>query len=207
MRSKLGTANVFATLILFFAICDHTAAQTSDDGIGSIYSLPAGTRVRLRMEGTIGSAFSSVNDTFLARVALPVVIREVTLLPVGTLVEGRVTGVSPAAIGNRPGHIDVHIETLRLSGGIARAIDAVPIAPLGAKQPNSFWPIFGGSVIGAAIGLAAASGRGALIGAGLGGAAGAGASYSRKGRDVRLKEDDVFEIELKKEVVLPVLDY
>jgi len=51
------------------------------------------------------------------------------------------------------------------------------------------------------------SAPGALIGAGLGSGIGAGTVYSLKGRDIRLKEDDVFEIVLKKDVVLPVLDY
>jgi hypothetical protein len=67
--------------------------------------------------------------------------------------------------------------------------------------------LVGGSIIGAAVGFAIGSAPGAAIGAGLGAGVGAGAGYSRKGGDLRLKEDDVFEIELKKEVVLPVLDY
>jgi hypothetical protein len=46
-----------------------------------------------------------------------------------------------------------------------------------------------------------------VIGAGIGFGIGAGARYSKKGGNVGLKDDDIFEIELKKEVVLPVLDY
>jgi hypothetical protein len=203
MSKLLGTAKVFAVLILFFVIFDNASAQTAD----SIYRLPAGTRIKLRMDGDIGSKFSSVNDTFLARVALPVVIRGVTVLPVGTVIEGRVIAASPAGLGSRNGRIDVRMETLKFSEVVDRSIDGVPVKPFKAKRNGTLLPAVGGSIIGAAVGFAIGSVPGAAIGAGIGGGIGAGAGYSRKGSDVRLKEDDVFEIELKKEVVLPVLDY
>jgi hypothetical protein len=203
MSKLLGAAKVFAILILFFVIFDNASAQTPD----SIYRLPAGTRIKLRMDGDIGSKFSSVNDTFLARVALPVVIRGVTVLPVGTVIEGRVIAASPAGFGSRNGRIDVRMETLRFSEIVDRSIDGVPVKGFGAKRNGKLLPAVGGSIIGAAVGFAIGSVPGAAIGAGIGGGIGAGAGYSRKGSDIRLKEDDVFEIELKKEVVLPVLDY
>jgi len=159
------------------------------------------------MEGEIGSKFSSVDDTFLARVAKPVIIRDVTVLPVGTLVEGRIVSASPAGLGSRDGRIDLRMETLMFSSEVKRSIEGVPVDPLKAKRPNRLLPIVGGTLIGAAVGLATGSIPGVLVGAGIGGGVGAGASYSKKGSEVRIKEDDLFEIVLKKEVVLPVLDY
>jgi hypothetical protein len=199
----LRSARVFALLILFFAISDKAHAQSGD----SIYRIPAGTRMRLRMDGAIGSKFSSVNDTFLTRVAVPVLVRGVSVLPVGTLVEGRVIGVEPAGIGSRNGKIDVRMETLKLSGDVSRSIDGVLVRPFRARQNGHLIPVIGGSVIGAAVGFAIGSVPGAAIGAGIGSGIGAGASYSRRGRDISLKEDDVFEIELKRDIVLPVTDY
>jgi len=159
------------------------------------------------MEGEIGSKFSSIDDTFLARVAKPVVIRDVTVLPVGVLVEGRVISASPAGLGSRNGRIDIRMETLMFSSEVKRSINGAPVDPLKAKRPNRFLPIIGGSLLGAAIGLATGSVPGVLVGAGIGGGIGAGASYGKKGSEVSIKEDDLFEIQLKKEVVLPVLDY
>jgi len=206
MSKPLGTAKVFASLILIFGICFSINAQGSSQP-SSIYRLPAGTRIRLRMQGDIGSKFSSANDTFLTRVAVPVEVRGITMLPVGTLVEGRVLTVTPAGFGSRDGSFDIRMETLRFSDELDRSIDGVPVGKFQGKRPDRLVPVFGGAVIGAVVGLAVGRGPGALIGAGLGTGIGAGAAYSRKGRDVRLKEDDVFEIVLKKEVVLPVLDY
>lgn len=202
MSFKFGTAKVFALLILLFVIAYPSPAQTD-----SIYRLPAGTRMRLRMEGEISSKFSSPNDTFIARIAVPVVIREITVLPVGTVVEGRIVNAFPAGIGGRNGRIELRMETLRFADDVSRQIDGVPLGSLRAKRPNSLWMMIGGSAIGAAVGYAAGSVQGALIGTGLGAGAGAGATFLQKGNDFHLKEDDVFEIELKKEVVLPVRDY
>jgi hypothetical protein len=203
MSKPLGTANVFAYLILIFGIGISVQAQQTP----SIYRIPAGTRIRLRMQGDIGSKFSSVNDTFLTCIALPVEIRGVTMLPIGTLVEGRVLKVTPAGLGRRDGSFDIRMETLRFSDEVDRSIEGVPVGKFQGKRPDRLVPVFGGAAIGAAVGLIVGRGAGTLIGAGLGSAIGAGAAYSRKGKDVRLKEDDVFEIVLKKEVVLPVLDY
>jgi hypothetical protein len=210
MRSKLGTAKVFALLILFFVIGHPIRAQMPRESASqtdSIYRIPIGTHIRLRMEGEISSKFSTVNDTFLARVALPVVIRDVTVLPAGTLVEGRIVEASPAGIGSRNGRIDVRMETLKFSDEVNRSIDGVPIEPFKPKRSNRWFPVVGGSILGAAVGFAVGSAPGAVIGAGIGGGIGAGAGYSRKGSNVGLKDDQVFEIVLKKEVVLPVLDY
>ena len=84
MSFKFGAAKVFAFFILFFVIYIPLSAQ-SPPAADSIYRLPAGTHIRLRMQGDIGSKFSSVDDTFLTRVALPVVVRDVTVLPMGVV--------------------------------------------------------------------------------------------------------------------------
>jgi len=46
-----------------------------------------------------------------------------------------------------------------------------------------------------------------LIGAGIGGGVGTAVALLRKGKDVRIRKGEEFEIELRKEVMLPVLDY
>ena len=206
MSSKFGTAKVFALLILFFVI-SHPSRGQSRAETDSIYRVPAGTHIRLRMEGQIGSKFSTVNDTFLARIAAPVVIRDVTVLPAGTLVEGRILAASPAGIGSRNGHIDFRMETLKFSDVVNRSIDGEPVEPFKPKRSRKWLPLIGGSALGAAVGFAVGSAPGAVIGAGIGGGIGAGAGFSRKGGNVGLKDDDIFEIVLKKEVLLPVLDY
>jgi hypothetical protein len=69
------------------------------------------------------------------------------------------------------------------------------------------WSIIGGTVIGAVFGAVTKSTNGALIGAGVGAGAGTAVAMLRKGKDVRIRKGEEFEIVLNKEVVLPVLDY
>jgi hypothetical protein len=202
MSLRFGTAKVFAFFISIFVIVIPIAAQSD-----SIYRLPAGTRISLRMDGEIGSRFSSPNDTFLTRIAFPVVVRDVIMIPAGTVVEGRILNASKAAFGGKNGRLEFRMETLKFSDDLKRPIDGELLAPLKAKKPKRFWSIFGGTVIGGIVGAGMGSGPGAAIGAGIGTGAGAGFTFFRKGSEIRLKEDDIFEIELKKEVVLPVRDY
>jgi len=206
MSFKFGAAKVFAFFILFFVIYIPLSAQ-SPPAADSIYRLPAGTHIRLRMQGDIGSKFSSVDDTFLTRVALPVVVRDVTVLPMGVVIEGRIIKAIPASSGMHSGEIDVRMETMRFSDSLFRQIDAEPTGAFKAKRRGKLLPLVCSSLVGAAVGFAVGSAPGALVGAGIGSGIGAGTVYSLKGRDIRLKEDDVFEIVLKKDVVLPVLDY
>jgi hypothetical protein len=173
MRIVLGTAKVFALLILFFVIVGSLNAQTD-----SIYRLPAGTRFHLRMDSEISSKFSSPDDTFIARLASPLIVRNVIMIPAGTIVEGRILRSSRAAFGGKDGRIEFRMETLKFSEEMTRAIYGLPLEPIVEKRSKTFWHW-----------------------------AGAGVSFLKRGREARLKEDDVFDVELKKEVVLPVKDY
>ena len=192
-----------ALLLLIFANSVLLYAQPD-----SIYRLPAGTRITLKLDAEINSKISSVNDTFLATIAKPVKVREAVVLPIGTVVEGRVRAVKTAAGGSQSGSLDVVFETIKFPIETSR-IEGTMIKPLSAKTSNAFtfFTVLGGAAIGAAIGAATRTAAGALIGGAAGAGAGAAVAFARKGKDVRLRKDQEFEIELKKEVMLPVLDY
>jgi hypothetical protein len=67
--------------------------------------------------------------------------------------------------------------------------------------------VVGGTALGALFGAVTKTPNGALIGAGIGAGAGTTVALLKKGKDVRVKRSQEFEIELKKEVMLPVQDY
>ncbi len=203
--------NVFAAvtrtaglLLLIFANFAVLSAQGD-----SIYRLPAGTRITVKLDAELSSKVSSVNDTFKAFVAKPVSIRDTIVMPVGTEIEGRVAGVSRAKSGGKSGKLDVVFEWLTAIRESRIKIDGVLIENIRAESTQTFnaLSIIGGTVAGAGIGAASRSGTGALIGAGLGAGIGTGIALFRKGKEVRIAKGQEFEIELKKEVVLPVLDY
>ena len=203
MNLRRHTTKVFAFLFLFFASFTQLNAQDS------IYELAAGTKIRVSMDNEISSEVATVNDTFTTVVAEPVKVRETIVLPVGTIIEGRITGVERASVGGKSGKLSVRFETIRFENGEKREIEGVLANQLKAASTarTGVIAVIGGTVIGAVIGSATKSGSGALIGAGIGAGAGTGVALARKGKNVRIKNDEKFEIELTKQVTLPVLDY
>lgn len=203
MNFWLKKTKIFATLILIFAGFNLIKAQDS------IYKLQAGTKIRLKMETEINSKVSGVNDTFLTKVSEPVKVRDSVVLPAGTVIEGRVVKVEKASTGGQGGKMELVFETIRFPEGGKREIEGVLVKQLKAESTQSFslLSVIGGTAIGAIIGAASKTDNGALIGAGIGAGAGTGVAFARKGKDVRIKTDEEFEIELKKEVVLPVRDF
>lgn len=191
-------------LLLIFASSLVAIGQIED----TIYKLPVGTRINLKLDHEVNSEVSSVNDTFLAVVSKPVRVREAIVLPVGTVIEGRVASVERAASGGQAGSIEVVFETLKLSGEMRR-IEGFMVTPRAesSSRTRTWLSLVGGIAAGTAIGAASGGSRGALIGAAVGAGAGTSLALLNKGREIRLKKDQEFEIELKKEVLLPVLDY
>lgn len=203
MNFWLKKTEVFALTLLLFVSFSAIKAQNS------IYQLPSGTKIRLRMETEINSKVSGVNDTFITRIAQPVVVRDAMVLPAGTIIEGRVTKVERAVVGGQSGKLEIKFENLRFTDGVKRNIEGKLINPLKAESTRkaSILTLIGGTTVGALFGAVSGKENGALIGAGVGAGIGAGAVFLRKGKDVRIKSDEEFEIELEKEVTVPVLDY
>ncbi|HET9409656.1 MAG TPA: hypothetical protein VFO39_20615 [Candidatus Sulfotelmatobacter sp.] len=85
------------TLILCILLLAGTlAAQTSEP-------VPAGTALMVRLQTTLATFSNKAGDQFRGSLAQPVVVNGKTLLPAGTIVEGRVTKVTePRRISGKP---------------------------------------------------------------------------------------------------------
>lgn len=204
MNFKTAFVRPAVVSLLIFANSFILAAQPD-----SIYRIPAGTRMRLKMDVELSSKVASKNDTFTATIAKPVTVRDTVVLPVGTVIQGRVTGAAPAASGGQNGKLDVIFESLRIVNNPPRTIEAELVGNIAAKQSNTttVLSIVGGTVVGAVFGFVSKADKGAAIGAGIGAGVGTGIALLHKGKDVKIADGEEFEIELKKELALPVLDY
>lgn len=201
------TTKVFAYFSLLFAgfIVSAGAQQTN-----SAYDIEAGTKIVARMDNEINSKVSSVNDTFTATLVEPLVVREVVALPIGTVVEGKITNIRRASIGGKNGKITVSFQTLRLPDGTKRGIEGVLVKDLeaaGSRTKFDALTIVGATAAGGIVGALSKSSNGALIGSLLGAGAGTSIAFLQKGKDVRLRADEKFEIKLTKAVSLPAQDY
>lgn len=200
---RLAT-NISTVCFLLFVI-SNTAVKAQNS-----YELPAGTKFRVRMDNEINSKVSSKDDTFTATVFEPVKISETVILPVGTILEGRITEVRRASAGNKNGEMQIRFETMRFTSGEEREIEGVLVNPLKAESSSptaAVLTVVGGTALGALLGAASKADNGALIGAGIGAGAGGTVAYLKKGKDVKIKADEKFEIEITKNVILPVRDF
>ena len=83
-------------LLLALLSVANLAAQTSSP-------VPAGTALMVRLDTTLATFSNHVGDPFQAKVTQAIVVNGATLIPVGTIVEGRVTKVSePRRISGKP---------------------------------------------------------------------------------------------------------
>ncbi|MFZ0143599.1 MAG: hypothetical protein WAL08_04540, partial [Candidatus Sulfotelmatobacter sp.] len=65
--------------------------------------VPAGTALMVRLETTLATFSNKAGDPFQARLTQAVVLNGKTLIPAGTMVEGRVTKVAePRRIAGKP---------------------------------------------------------------------------------------------------------
>ena len=203
MNFKTAFTRSAAVSVLIFANLGILNGQSEP-----IQRLTAGTRLRLKMDVELSSKVASVNDTFTCVLAQPLIVRDIVVLPTGAVVTGRVRGVTPAGSG-RDGKLDVIFESLRIPMLPARGIEAELVDKVEVKS-SSFMKglsIVGGTVAGAIFGASVKGTSGAAIGAGAGAVVGTSVALFRKGKNARIREDQEFEIVLKRDVTLPVLDY
>jgi len=204
MKHFILITKVFAVLTLFFLNSSEIFAQ-----VDSIYRVPSGTKIRVRMDTELSSKVASVNDTFVVRIAEAVSNRGVIVLPTGTEIEGRVVAASPASMGGSNGKLDLRFDTIRLEAQATRSIDGVLTTALNAKSQRglTFLSIAGLTAAGAVFGAVSKVKNGTVIGAAAGAGSGTAIVLLRKGSNVRIKANEVFEIELRKDLTLPVRDF
>ncbi len=104
-----------------------TQANTPAPEVLPTGSVPAGTALMVRLETTLATFSNRPGDPFRGSITQPVVVNGRTLIPAGTVVEGRVTKVSePRRISGKP-TIGILPEAVIFPGGERYYLDATLI--------------------------------------------------------------------------------
>jgi hypothetical protein len=168
------------------------SAPSSNTAVASIeadereVTIPAGTRLSLRLNSTVSSRTSNVEDGVQATLRTPVVVDGVTVAPAGTAVSGYVTEARRSGRVKGRARVGVRFNSIRVDGtryamrtsGFARE------AP-GTKKEDAT-KIGIGAGAGAVAGAIAGGGKGAAIGSAVGGGAGTGVVLATRGREVSI---------------------
>jgi hypothetical protein len=149
------------------------------------FTVPEGTVLALRLDSSLGSNTSHVNDAVEAFLAEAIVIDGVTVLPEDSVVRGVVTTADPSgkvrgratlAVRFRSVSVDGHDDPYALSAGFTQTAASTRSAD--AKTIGI--PAAGGAVLGAILG----GKKGAGVGATIGGGAGTAVVLATAGEDI-----------------------
>lgn len=149
------------------------------------YTIPAETRLAIRMETSLGSDTSRVGDAVEATLTSPITVDDVEIWPSGSVLKGLVTTAEPA--GNVKGRASLGAtfrsvvvpngETFAITAGMSHTAAATK----GSDAKKIGIPAAGGAILGAILG----GKKGAVIGTTIGGGAGAIVVLSTSGPEVR----------------------
>jgi hypothetical protein len=183
-----------------------------------LFAVPAGTRLRARIDTTLNSKTSRVGNTFTATVTEPVYSSTgVLVIPQGSVLTGRVDSVTPAAKGGRPGSIDVSFRRLKTPNGTSRIINGM-MTDLNAEDATTNNEgtatgnrmkhrkaifIGGGAGGGAILGAAIGGGKGFLVGGLLGAGAGYLGNKLTKAAEAEVRSGTEFGVYLNQGISLP----
>ncbi len=169
----------------------ENAAQPASALAGAAWrevTIPAGTRLPIRLEQSLASDTSRVEEPVRATLVSGVVVGGVTVLPAGTAVRGVVTEAIRSGRVKGRAEVGVRFDTLTLEGDS----EAYPIRtglvtrrapPTKGKDAAKIGvPAIGGAILGGIFG----GRKGALVGGAVGGGAGTAFVLSTRGAEVRL---------------------
>ena len=180
------------------------------------WNIPPDTVISVQINGTLTSRTARVGDKFTAAVTVPVYVNGKTVIPAGSVIEGRVTQVTPAKRMNRSGTIGVDFDDIVFPNGAAvqlvgnltsddpevrrRIDDESRVSGQGNKRPSVF--IGGGGAIGAVLGGIAGGGKGAVLGGVVGAGAGVASVLLSKGEEAEVPSGTTFGVQLKQGLVI-----
>ena len=184
----------------------------------ALYSVPAGTTLRVRLNQTVSSKTSKIGDRVTATTVDPIYSSNgVLVIPQGSTVSGRIDAVTPAAKGGKPGSIDMRFTQIATPNSTKRVINGM-LTDLVADKTRSDTEgttaakpmrhrklifIGGGTAGGAVLGGAIGGGKGALIGALLGAGGGYLGQKLTKGPEAEVPVGTEFGVYLSQGISLP----
>lgn len=167
--------------------------------------VPAGTLLHVRLDTTVASDTSHVEQPVQATVTEPVVIDGYEAVPAGSALKGIVTDARPSGKVKGRAEVAFRFNTLAVGSNQEHSVRTQLIAreAEGTKKKDALKigaPAAGGAILGGILG----GKKGALIGGAIGGGAGTAVVMSTPGEEVRLPAGTAVTVKLVEPITVRV---
>jgi hypothetical protein len=181
----------------------NQSSNTQPSNNAQRVTVPAGTRIMVRMIDSVDSSKNKTGDRFRASLETNLEANGVVVAPRGSEVYGRLADAKGA--GNLTGHSDLKLELteIRVNNEMLAVVTGEYELAGKNRGGNTAKKAVGGAAVGAVIGALAGGGKGAAIGAGVGAGAGTTINIVTKGEQVRVPSETLLEFRLDAPLTAP----
>ena len=164
---------------------------------GAGATVPAGTRLVVRMIDSVDSQTNHVGDRFRASLESDLVVNNVVVAPKGTDVYGRLAEAQQAGRIAGKAELKLELTDILIQNRMQPILTGEYELAGEARGGSTARRAAGGAAVGAVIGALAGGGKGAAIGAGVGAGAGTAVNIATRGEQVRVPSETLLEFRLE----------
>jgi len=181
-----------------------TAATKSAAQSKKKITVPAGTRILIRMIDSIDSSKQKTGYRFTASLETNLQAEDEVVAPRGSVVYGRLAQASSAGKMSGSSQLTLELTDIVINGTAYPLLTSTYEIKGKGEGKKTAGKIIGGAGLGALIGGIAGGGTGALIGVAAGAAGGTALAASKKGEQLQIPSESLLEFRLEQPVKLPV---
>jgi hypothetical protein len=167
-------------------------------------TVPAGTRVLVRMIDSVDSSTQTTGYRFTASLETNLQAGNVLVAPRGTIVYGRLASASSAGRMSGSSELGLELTDILMNGTAYPLLTTMYQINGSGEGSKTAKKVVGGAGLGALIGGIAGGGKGAGIGALAGAGAGTAVAASKKGQQLSIPSESLLEFRLAQPAALPV---
>jgi len=160
-------------------------------------TIPAGTRILVRMIDTVDSQKNRVGDKFRASLEENLTVGDTIVAPKGADVYGRLAEAKEAGHISGKSELKLELTDILINQELHPIITGDYDVAGKSRGADTAKKVGGGAALGAIIGAIAGGGKGAAIGAGVGAGAGTAVQVFTHGQQVRVPSETLLEFRIE----------
>lgn len=201
---KSLAARLFVGQVATATLLAVTVAAIAQMATAQKISVPAGTRILVRMIDSVDSSKQQVGYRFTASLETNLQADDTVVARRGSTVYGRLANAKSAGRMSGGAELTLELTDIVINDTAYPLLTSTYEMRSEGKGKKTTRRILGGAGLGAVIGGIAGGGTGAAIGALAGGATGTAVSAGTKGTQVSVPSESLLEFRLEQPVALPV---